>query len=115
MGLFNLFNKSPEKRLGDYFDKSIMAAANGVDNPMIAGVVVYHAIAKTYDSLKHDNAMIQKCGLSNPDYLQLLEKVLDKKGREYLSNWDEMRRGPEREYMDDRDFMYERDFIDLDF
>lgn len=115
MGLFDFFSKSPEKMLGDYFDKSIMAAANGVDNPMIAGVVVYSAIAKTYDSLKHDNAMIQKCGLSNSDYLQLLEKVLDKKGREYLSNWDEMRRGPEREYLDDIDFMDDRDFIDLDF
>jgi len=109
MGFFDLFSKSPEKMLGDYFDKSIMAAAKGVDNPMIAGVVVYSTIAKTYDSLKHDNAMIQKCGLSNSDYLQLLEKVLDKKGREYLSNWDEMRREPERDYMDDRDFM------DLDF
>ena len=109
MGIFDFLSKSPEKMLEDYFDKSIMAAAKGVDNPMIAGVVVYSTIAKTYDSLKHDNAMIQKCGLSNSDYLQLLEKVLDKKGREYLSNWDEMRREPERDYMDDRDFM------DLDF
>jgi len=109
MGIFDFFSKSPEKMLGDYFDKSIMAAAKGVDNPMIAGVVVYSTIAKTYDSLKHDNAMIQKCGLTNSDYLQLLEKVLDKKGREYLCNWDEMRREPERDYMDDRDFM------DLDF
>ena len=115
MGIFDYFSKSPEKILGDYFDKSIMTAAKGVDNPMIAGVVVYGAIAKTYDSLKHDNAMIQKCGLSNSDYLQLLEKVLDKKGREYLSNWDEMRREPEREYLDERDFMDDRDFIDLDF
>jgi hypothetical protein len=115
MGIFDYFSKSPEKMLGDYFDKSIMTATNGVDNPMIAGVVVYSTIAKTYDSLKHDNAMIQKCGLSNSDYLQLLEKVLDKKGREYLSNWDEMRRGPEEDYMDDRDYLYDRDFMDLDF
>lgn len=115
MGIFDYFSKSPEKMLGDYFDKSIMAAAKGVENPMIAGVVVYHAIAKTYDSLKHDNAMIQKCGLSNSEYLQLLEKVLDKKGREYLSNWDEMRRGPEEDYMDDRDYLYDRDYMDLDF
>lgn len=109
MGIFDLLKKTPEKILEDYFDKSIMAEAKGVDNPMIAGVVVYYAIAKAYDSLKHDNTMIQKCGLSNSDYFQLLEKVLDKKGREYLSNWDEMRRGPESDYMDDRDFM------DLDF
>ena len=100
MGIFNYFSKSPEKMLGDYFDRSIMAAVRGVDNPMIAGVVVYSAIAETYDSLKHDNAMIQKCGFSNSDYLQLLEKVLNKKGREYLSNWDQMRRCPERDYMD---------------
>ena len=58
MGIFDYFSKSPEKMLGDYFDKSIMAAAKGVENPMIAGVVVYHAIAKTYDSLKHDYAML---------------------------------------------------------
>ena len=100
MGIFNFFSKSPEKMLGDYFDRSIMAAVRGVDNPMIAGVVVYSAIAETYDSLKHDNAMIQKCGLSNSDYLQLLEKVLNKKGQKYLSNWNQMRRGPEKDYMD---------------
>ena len=100
MGIFDLFSKSPEKMLGDYFDKSIMAEAKGVDNPMIAGVVVYHAIAKTYDSLKHNNAMIQKCGLSNSDYLQLLEKVLNKKGREYISNWDEMHSEQRQDYLD---------------
>ena len=100
MGLFNMFNKSPEKMIGDFFDKSIMAAVKGVDNPMLAGVVVYSAIAKTYDSLKHDNAMIQKCCLSNSDYLQLLEKVLDKKGREYISNWDQMMNNNQRDYMD---------------
>lgn len=109
MGIFDFLSKSPEKMLGDYFDKSIMAETKGVDNPMIAGVVVYHTIAKTYDSLKRDNAMIQKCCLSNSDYLQLLDKVLDKKGREYIGNWDEMRSGPERDFMDDRDYM------DLDF
>lgn len=100
MSIFDYFSKSPKKLLGDYFDKSIMAEANGVDDPTIAGIVVYSAIAKAYDSLKHDNAMIQKCGLSNSDYLQLLEIVLNTKGREYLSNWDQMRRGPERDYMD---------------
>lgn len=93
MGLFDFFSKSPEKMLGDYFDKSIMAAAKGVDNPMIAGVVVYSAIAKAYDSLKHDSAMIQKCGLTNSEYLQLLERVLNKKGREYINNWDQMQSG----------------------
>ncbi len=100
MGIFDFFSKSPEKMLGDYFDKSIMTATNGVDNPMIAGVVVYSTIAKTYDSLKHDNAMIQKCGLSNSDYLQLLEKVLNKKGREYISNWDEMHSEQRQDYLD---------------
>ena len=93
MGLFDFFSKSPEKMLGDYFDKSIMAAANGVDNPMIAGVVVYSAIAKAYDSLKRDSAMIQKCGLTYSEYLQLLERVLNKKGREYINNWDQMQGG----------------------
>ena len=99
MGIFDFFSKSPEKMLGDYFDKSIMAEAKGVDNPMIAGVVVYHAIAKTYDSLKRDNAIIQKCGLSNSEYLQLLEKVLNKKGREYISNWDEMHSEQRQDYL----------------
>jgi hypothetical protein len=93
MGLFDFFSKSPEKMLGDYFDKSIMAAAKGVDNPMTAGVVVYSAIAKAYDSLKRDSAMIQKCGLTNSEYLQLLERVLNKKGREYINNWDQMQSG----------------------
>lgn len=100
MGIFDFFSNSPEKLLGDYFDKSIMAAAKGVDNPMIAGVVVYSAIAKTYDSLKHDSSMIQKCGLSNSEYLQLLEKVLNKKGREYINNWDDMHSEQRQDYLD---------------
>jgi len=100
MGLFDFFSKSPEKFLGDYFDKSVKAAAKGVDNPMLAGVIVYYAIAKTYDSLKCDNTMIQKCGLFNSEYLQLLEKVLNKKGRQYISNWDQMREGSQDDYMD---------------
>ena len=44
--------------------------------------------------------MIQKCGLSNSEYLQLLEKVLNKKGRQYISNWDQMREGSQDDYMD---------------
>lgn len=97
MLFFDFFSRSPKKLLGNRFDMSIKDATKGVDNQMIAGIVVYHAIARTYNSLKHDSSMIQKCGLSYSDYIQLLDKVLDKKGREYISNWDQMKRGPERD------------------
>lgn len=81
MGIFDFLRKSPEKTLGDYFDKAVMDAADSSGgNPMIAGVVIYYAIAKTYDSLKNNVIVMQKCGLSISDYLQLLEKVLNKKG-----------------------------------
>ena len=101
MGLFDYFSKSPEKILGDYFDKAVMDAADSSGgNPMIAGVMIFSTIAQTYDSLKRNNTVIQKCGLSNSDYLQLLEKVLNKKGREYLSNWDQMREDSQRDYED---------------
>jgi hypothetical protein len=44
--------------------------------------------------------MIQKCGLTNSEYLQLLERVLNKKGREYINNWDQMQGGQRRDDFD---------------
>ena len=101
MGLLDLFISSPEKILGDYFDKAVIDAADSSGgNPMIAGVIIYYAIANTYDSLKNNNYVMQKCRLSYSDYLQLLEKVLNKKGREYISNWDQMRKNSQKDYKD---------------
>lgn len=101
MGLFGLFSKSPEKLLGEHFDKSVDSVIKSCGgNPLIAGVTTFSALANTYDSLKHNDAMILKCGLSKSDYLQLLEKVLDKKGHKYISNWDQMKKGSIRDYMD---------------
>lgn len=92
MVFFDFFSKSPEKILGKYFDKAVKDAADSSGgNPMIAGVMIYYAIAKTYDSLKNNLFVMQQCGLSSSDYLQLLEKGLNKKGREYINNWDQMR------------------------
>lgn len=114
MGLFDLFSKSPEKKLGEQFDRAIDSVIKSCGgNPLIAGVMTYSTLANTYDSLKHNDAMILKCGLSKSDYLQLLDRVLDKKGHEYISNWDQMKKGPERDPMD-LDYM-DSDYMDLDF
>ncbi len=101
MGIFGFLSKSPEKILGDYFDKAVKDAVDSSGgNPMIASVIIYYAIAKTYDSLKSNIIVMQKCGLSVSDYLQILEKVLNKKGREYISNWNQMREAPQRDFED---------------
>ena len=99
-GIFWFFYKSPEKIIGDCFDKSVKTATKDVDEPMLAGVIVFSALANTYDSLKHDNAMLQKCGLSKSEYLELLEDILNKKGRKYISNWNQMKRRSQSNYMD---------------
>lgn len=94
MGLFDLFCSSPENKLGKLFDfavKDVVDACNG--NSMLAGIMTFHALSVTYDMLKHDSSMIQQSGLSEKEYLQLLDKVLNMKGRKYISNWDQMLNG----------------------
>lgn len=92
MGIFEFISNSPERRIGKQFDRAVKdAVEQSGGEPLIAGVLVYSAIAKTYDSLKHDGSFIRQCGLPEPEFMQLLENVLNKKGREYVSNWDQMR------------------------
>lgn len=68
--LFDFFSKSPEKMLGEQFDRSIDSVIKSCGgNQLIAGVMTYSALANTYDSLKHNDAMILKFGLSKSDYL----------------------------------------------
>ena len=97
MGLFDFFTSSPEKKMGKCFDNAVDNAVKSCGgNPMIAGVITFHAIAKTYDKLKLDKSMMQQCGLSDEEYQNLLDKVLNVKGREYISNWDQMRANSRR-------------------
>lgn len=99
MGIFDyLLGHSPEKKIGKCFDKAVENAARASGSvSMIAGVMTFSAITKTYDSLKQDLFMMQQCGLSEFEYQQLLEKVLNKKGREYISNWDQIINNRQRE------------------
>lgn len=116
MGIFDFMNNSPESKLGKCFDKAVESAINASGgDPLFAGVLTYSAIAKTYSGLKQDRSMIQQCGLSESEYLQLLEKVLTKKGREYISNWDQMRDTSQREYDDRMDDIIRDDLAFIDY
>lgn len=101
MGLLNLFSNSSEQKLGRCFDKAAIDVIStyGYES-IIAGVMMYSAIANTYDNLKHNHSMIRSCGLPESEYQQLLEKVLNKKGREYISNWDQMTNNRQDDYID---------------
>lgn len=91
MGLFDFFKDSPEKKLGRSFDEAVRVVDEKCGGePMLSGVMTFHAISKTYASLKQNREMIQRCGLDESEYLRVLDKVMNKKGREYISNWDQM-------------------------
>ena len=119
MGLYDLLSNTPEEILGEQFDRSIDSVIELCGgNTLIASVMSFSALTKTYDSLKDDDAIIQKCGLSKSDYLHLLETVFHKKGHEYYSNWDQLMNGSEKDSMDidymDIDYM-DMDSVDLDY
>lgn len=100
MGLFDLFKGSPEKKIGKCFDNAV----KDVDKvccgePMLIGVMTFHAISQTYASLKENQSMMKQYGLSQRDYLHLLTKVMNRKGRQYINNWDQMMGNPQNEYM----------------
>ena len=91
MGLMDLFKDSPDKKLGRWFDKAIRDVDEKCDGePMLSGVMTFHAISQTYASLKLNREMMRQCGLDESEYLRVLEKVMNKKGRQYISNWDQM-------------------------
>lgn len=94
MGLLDLFKDSPEKKLGRCFDEDIRDINEKYGGePMLSGVMTFHAISKTYASLKQNSEMMQQCGLDEYKYLRILENVMNKKGRQYISNWDQMMKG----------------------
>lgn len=94
MGLFDFFGSSLEKELGRVFDKAV----GHVDDlcggsSLIAGVMTFSALCDAYKSLEYNYTIIQKSGLSPDDYQAVLWSVFNKKGRKYISNWDQMMRG----------------------
>ena len=87
--------------IGKRFDQAVKEVMKLCgDMPMIAGVMAFNALTKTYDSLKYDTSMVRQCGLNTYEYLKLLEKIFNNKGRKYISNWNQMMRGTPREEMD---------------
>ena len=94
MGLSDLFSSSLEKELGKVFDKAV----RDVDelcggSSLLAGVMTFSALSDAYKSLEYNYSIIQKSGLSPDEYQAVLWKVFNKKGRKYISNWDQMMRG----------------------
>ena len=94
MGFFDFLKNSPEKKLERLFDE-VVGEVDKIcsDESILSGVMTFHALSQVYASLKHDHEMMQRCGLDESEYLRVLEKVMNKKGRQYISNWDQMMRG----------------------
>ena len=101
MSFLDIF-KSPEKRLENQiegvFNRAIKNAfKNSGGDSMLAGVLVFHAIATAYDTLRHDNNLRIASGMSIYEYEQCIERIKNKVGRKNISNWDQMMAG-NREY-----------------
>lgn len=95
MGLLNLFQTSPQQKLRKEMEKCFDHAVREADRastnpPVLSGSLCFSSISKAYDSLKKNDELLRSSGLSRAEYLQLLEATLNKKGREYISNWDQM-------------------------
>ena len=94
MGFFDFLKDSPEKKLERLFDE-VVGEVDKIcsDESILSGVMTFHALSQVYASLKQDHEMMQRCGLDESEYLRVLEKVMNKKGPQYISNWDQMMKG----------------------
>lgn len=110
MWLFDLF-KSKEQRFDDVLTKMFNdAAKKGLQDcggsEIVAGVMVYYSISTVYKELNENYHVHILPGMSRSEYMKIVERVRDKVGRRYLSNWDQMmqRRQPRDTYSDIEDY-----------
>lgn len=101
MWLFDLF-KSKEQTFEDVVEKMFRDAArdamrNSGGSDMIAGVMTFYAISTVYKELNENYLSHIVPGMSRAEYMTIVERTMDKVGRKYLSNWDQLmqRRQPD--------------------
>jgi len=116
MGLMDFFQFSPQmklrKKMEKHFDYAVREANKASsNNPFLSGVLCFSSISHMYDSLKRDDDLFQQSGVSRTEYLQILEDVLNQKGREYISNWDQMRETNEMERIQREEDQQMHDFL----
>ncbi|MCQ2255489.1 MAG: hypothetical protein MJZ29_08325 [Bacteroidaceae bacterium] len=106
MWLFDLF-KSKEQRFDDVVTKMFNDAAKKSlrecgGNEIVAGVMVFYSISTVYKELNENYHAHILSGMSRSEYMEIVERVMNKVGRRYLSNWDQMmqRRQPREIYPD---------------
>lgn len=92
---FNLFSfgspqKKLERELNKRYERAVISALRNCDNEIIAGVIAFHAITHTYDSLKHDSTLMESCGLSHQEYLRAVDASFYREGPKYISNFNMM-------------------------
>ena len=68
----NRLIKEIQEAYGKAIDEAIV---NSGGNELIAGVMVYSAIANTYDLLKKDTRLFYASGLTSYEYEELMEKI----------------------------------------
>lgn len=101
MWLFDLF-KSKEQRFENVVTKMFNDVAQKSlrecgESEMVAGVMVYYSISTVYKELNENYHLHILPGMSRTDYMEIVERVMNKVGRQYLSNWDQLmqRRQPD--------------------
>jgi hypothetical protein len=65
--------------------KTAMQQCGG--DELIAGVLVYSAIASTYDILKRDKYLLLTSGLTELEYGKLMENICDEMLNKYLQSY----------------------------
>lgn len=110
MWLFDLF-KSKEQRFDDVVAKMFNDAAKKSlrecgDSELVAGVMVFYSISTVYKELNENYLAHILPGMSRSEYMAIVERVRDKVGRRYLSNWDQLmqNRQPRDVYPDIEDY-----------
>lgn len=114
MGIFDLFSGSPrqrlDKELNRRYKRSVTSALKNCDNELLDGMMVYHAIITTYDSLKHNMVLMDLYGFSQLEYLKAVEESLYREGPKYISNFNAM--GGRKETQD-KDDVFPPSFYDI--
>jgi hypothetical protein len=89
MGQPDLFRNEIFRKSVEYaYESSVETALQqcGGDE-LIAGVLVYSAIASTYDTLKRDKKLLLLSGLTELEYEKLMQSVCDKMLGKYLQSY----------------------------
>lgn len=91
-GLFNT-NKSTlskkdmvRKKINDAFENAISEVAKNemINDPLMGGMLVYSAIGNSCDAFKKSSELLLLSGLSNTEYISMVEQITSEKLEKYL-------------------------------